>query len=160
MMPIDCHLMDEYWKQVQIRWKAPGPAPEQYYEAFRFGNTPEAADELAQLVLAGTKTATSALRWEFEQSDSGRPPQPGDFSIVLDSSGEPVCIIETVEIRNVPFSSAGTERFTYEYGEGDRTPDWWRREMWAYYTRLCREHGWIPSEDMPLVCEHFRVVYP
>lgn len=160
MPPKDQSLIDAYWKQFQAAWAGPGQAPEQYYEAFQFGSTPETIDELARLVLAGTKTATSALRWEFEQSNASRPPQVGDFSIVLDTSGMPVCVIETIEVWEAPFAEAATEQFAYEYGEGDRTVEWWRRELWEYYERVSAAHGWTLTEQSPLVCERFRLAHP
>jgi uncharacterized protein YhfF len=38
-----------------------------YYEAFRFGNTEQMANELAALVVSGVKTATASLLWTIEQ---------------------------------------------------------------------------------------------
>jgi len=134
------------------------PADARYFEAFRFGSTPDSADELAALVLDGTKTATSSsLRsWEAE---GRRPPQGGDYSIVLDAGGAPVCVVQTVEAPVRPFESVDAQ-FAHDYGEGERTLDWWRREMWDYYLDECATHGWQPACDMPIIFERLRVVYP
>ncbi len=54
-----------------------------YYEAFRFGNTEQMANELAALVLSGVKTATSSLLWTLEQEQQSVV-RVGDYSIVTD----------------------------------------------------------------------------
>lgn len=133
------------------------PAGTRYYEAFMFGNGGELAAECAAAVLAGEKTATSGLLWALDAAEE-RPPRPGDFSIVLDEHGKPVCVIETIEASVRRFDEVD-EQFAWEYGEGERTLSWWRSALWSYYARECAQHGWKPSERMPLVCERFRVVY-
>ena len=39
-----------------------------FYEAFQFGDSAALADELGQLVLSGTKRATTGSVWSFEAS--------------------------------------------------------------------------------------------
>ena len=127
------------------------------HEVFHFGDSPALADELAALVLAGIKTATSSLLWSYEAS--GKPlVQPGDLSMVTTWSGEPVCVIETLEAPVRPFAAIDAQ-FAWDYGEGDRSLSWWRTHLWAYYTRECARLGRQPAEDMPLVCERFRVIF-
>ena len=127
-----------------------------YFEAFSFGNTAESADHLAGLVMEGVKTATSELLWAREgQALWGS----GDLSIVLDGRGNPVCVVRTTELRVVPFSEVDTG-FVRDYGEGDRTLEWWRTEVWDHYREECSLLGRTPSQDMPLICERFVVVYP
>jgi uncharacterized protein YhfF len=135
----------------------PNAPTKRLYEAFYFGNSQVLADELVALVLAGTKTATSSLLWSDE--DRGKPQvQQGDLSVVTTWSGEPVCVIETLEVQVRPFQSIDAQ-FAWDYGEGDRSLGWWRTHLWAYYARECANLGREPAEGMPLVCERFRVVY-
>ena len=50
----------------------------------------------------------------------------------------------------------------YEYeeeGEGDRSLEYWRQAHWNYFSPICTALGREASEDMPLVCERFRLVY-
>ena len=125
-------------------------------DAFSFGKTAEQADELAELVRTGTKTATSMLVWELEAE--GRPLwHVGDRATVLDSAGGAVCVIETTELAVKPFSAIDDE-FARDYGEGDRSLAWWRRVMMTYYSEIAEQLGKHPSEDMLLICERFRVV--
>jgi len=129
-----------------------------YYEAFSFGNTPQAADTILAFVLQGRKTATSMLLWELEHK--GKTPwHVGDQHIVLDGASNPRCIIQTTKLRILPFQDVDAQ-FAYDYGEGDQTLAWWRKEMWAYYLEECKQLGKQAHEDMPLICERFKLVYP
>lgn len=58
-----------------------------FYEAFHFDDNEASANELAQLVLAGTKRATAALLWSM-QVENKPLPRPGDLSVVTDWQGQ------------------------------------------------------------------------
>jgi uncharacterized protein YhfF len=134
-----------------------GDASARLYESFHFGDSEALADELAALVVAGTKCATATLRWSHEAD--GKPmPRPGDLSIVERWSGEPVCIIETASVAVLPFDQVSPE-FAATEGEGDGSLEHWRTGHWAYFERECARLGKKPSADMPVVCEAFKVVY-
>jgi uncharacterized protein YhfF len=128
-----------------------------FYEAFCFGDSAELADELAALVLAGRKQATAASLWSFE-ADGRRPPQPGDLSIAMSSGQQPLCVIETLAIEVLPFHAVGAA-FAAAEGEGDGSLASWRIEHARYFSRECAAAGRQFDEAMPVVCEHFRVVY-
>jgi uncharacterized protein YhfF len=136
----------------------PAAADAHFYETYSFGSTPEEADEFLAPVLTGDKTATSALAWEFEAQ--GKPlPEPGDYNIITDGNNEPVCVLETTQVRVVPFKEVDA-RFAYDYGEEARTLEWWQRAMYGYYTRVCQQMGKEASPEMLVVCENFQVVFP
>ena len=125
--------------------------------AWAFGDTPELADELLALVLAGTKTATADLVWTFEAA--GEPlPVVGDLSIVLDGAGAPRALLRTTRVDVVPFSAVTAEHARLE-GEGDRTLATWREEHALYFRRTVPA-GRVFTEDAPVVCERFRLLYP
>ncbi|WP_284615397.1 ASCH domain-containing protein [Aquabacterium humicola] len=129
-----------------------------FLEAFAFGDSEALANELAALVLAGTKRATAALVWGNEHD--GKPqPRPGDLSIVTTWQGEPLCLIETTAVEVVPFEDVSAE-FARTEGEGDGSLAFWRREHAAYFARECERIGRTPDARMPVVCERFRVLYP
>jgi uncharacterized protein YhfF len=123
-----------------------------------FGDSPGLADELGGLIAAGTKTATCGALWGYEAE--GTPvTEVGLLTIVLAGDGEPLGIIETTEVRITPFNQVD-EQFAYDEGEGDRTLAYWRSAHTAFFGRvLPKEYGLEPAEDMPLVCERFRLVY-
>lgn len=148
---------DHYWQTYLSTLPPDHPHRNVQYTAWGFGDSPEMADELGRLVAEGTKTATASLEWEYEQD--GEPmPAVGDLSIVLGGSGEPLCIIETTEIRVLPFNEVDPQ-FAYDEGEGDRSLAYWRAEHWRYFGRVCERIGCEISEAMPVVCERFRVVF-
>jgi uncharacterized protein YhfF len=126
-------------------------------EAWSFGDNPALADELCQLVLSGIKTATCSLLWEYE-ADGEALPQEGQLSIILDGQGKPSAVIETTQVIIQPFNQVDAS-FAYEEGEDDRSLESWRREHWRYFSRTSQSKGWQLGENMPLVCERFRLAY-
>ncbi|GHV31666.1 RNA-binding protein [Clostridia bacterium] len=122
-----------------------------YYEIFAFGDSPEMADELLALVLAGKKTATAS------SIPKDKPmPKVGDRSLVLDGAGNPACVIETTAVAVVPLCEMSWEMAKRE-GE-DETLDSWIQGNIRYFTREAKREGYTFSEDMPLVFEDFVVV--
>ncbi|KQX71761.1 ASCH domain-containing protein [Aeromicrobium sp. Root472D3] len=125
--------------------------------AWAFGATPEHAEELLALVLAGTKTATSSALWDFEHD--GEPmPQVGDLAIVLDGQERPRALIEIVRVDVVPFDEVDAEHAHLE-GEGDRSYEYWR-DVHQRYFDLHSTNGRGFSPSMPVVLERFRLLYP
>lgn len=80
------------------------------------------------------------------------------ITIVLDWNSDPLCIIETIEVNIKPYNQVDAQ-FAFEEGEGDRTLAYWRKAHWEYFSRVLASIGKEPNEDMPLVCERFRVIY-
>jgi uncharacterized protein YhfF len=122
-----------------------------------FGFSPDDAREIAQLVLAGRKTATGSLLWTYER-DGKRVPRAGDYWIVIEADDAPVCIVETIEARILPFDEV-TADYARDGGEGDLSMEFWREIYRRYIVVECARLGRAPSEKAPLVMERFRVVY-
>ena len=120
--------------------------PWRAYPSFAFGDGPALADELAALVVAGRKCATVML------PDDPDRPVLSQKSLVLDGCGEPVCVIETIELFLRRFDEID-EAFAFEEGEDDRTLASWREGHEKYFRRLG-----VFSPDMTLLCERFRLV--
>lgn len=133
--------------------------PSGYFEAFAFGGDGETemADELAELVVRGVKTATSDLLRDYEGTGR-RHVGVGDLSIVTTSTGAPRCVTETTEVRILPFGAVDAA-FAADYEEGARTLPWWREHVGAYYARDCAAKGWDWGDETALICERFRVVF-
>jgi uncharacterized protein YhfF len=148
--------LEQFW--IDAVRSHPELAGKHYFEAFCFGNTEHMANKLAELVLRGVKTATSSLLWTIEQENKPLL-QVGGYSIVTNWEKVPVCVMETIELRIVPFKDVDAQ-FAYDYGEGERTLEWWMENMWDYYVQECAQLGRQATEDMPILCERFRVVYP
>jgi uncharacterized protein YhfF len=122
------------------------PAKYQGLRSFAFGDGPELADELLDLVIKGAKTATCSTEDEPNTST------PGERWIVLDGRGEPRCAIETIEVTYRRFPEVDAV-FAHEEGEGDRSLDYWRQAHRTYFGRQGKFR-----EDMMLMCERFRLV--
>ncbi len=151
------HVADErlveFWRQARIGLIG---APDSPPEAWGFGATAAHADSLLALVLDGTKTGTASSLWDYESA--GDPlPRVGEFSIILDGSGQPQAVIETTRIEIVPFDRV-TEAHARSEGEGDLSLAAWR-EIHEWYWRRHSENPRGFEPDMPVVCEGFRVVY-
>ncbi|WP_293909568.1 ASCH domain-containing protein [Deinococcus sp.] len=118
-------------------------------EAFGFGDSPQMADELAALVLSGQKTATCG--WPADLAL-----QEGSFSVMLNGQGAPLAVIETLELRAVPFLEVEAQ-FAYAEGEGDRTLEWWRDAHRHFFSHLPEGAAW--NDGQVVQCERFRVVF-
>jgi uncharacterized protein YhfF len=118
---------------------------------FSFGDSPEMADELLALVIAGRKTATCGALRDYGE---GKEPLPvvGRRDIVLDGQGRRAAVIETVSIELKRFDEVDAE-FAAAEGEGDLSYGYWREAHEGYFSR---NGGFSP--DMVLVCERFRLV--
>lgn len=81
----------------------------------------------------------------------------GELSIVLDGAGLPLWIIETTQLRIVPYDQVDTG-FAYDEGEGDRSLTYRREAHWRFFSRTCRAINREVLPSMPLVCERFKVV--
>jgi uncharacterized protein YhfF len=148
--------IEQYWK-AYLATLPDDIAADKMYIIDQFGDFPQLIDELTTLVLAGTKTATCSALWEWEAEGSDLP-KVGTKSIVLDSNHQPVCILETTEITIRPFNKVDAQ-FAYDEGDDDRSLESWRREHWKYFSRVLPKINKVPTIEMPLVCERFRVIY-
>jgi uncharacterized protein YhfF len=131
---------------------------ERFYKSFHFDDNQPSADELAELVLRGTKRATAALLWSYE-SENKPLPTPGSLSIVTLWSGAPICVIDTTSVEVVPFEQVSAD-FAATEGEGDGSLEFWRRAHTAFFGRECLRVGREFGPSAPVVCEQFRVVFP
>lgn len=125
------------------------------YEAWAFGDD---ADKLAQLVLDGVKTATASA-YPLYALDGEVIPQEGEYSVILDSMDEAVCIIKTTKVFVVPFDEVD-EHQAFQEGEGDRSLTYWRHVHEAFFRECMEDAGLIFDHKMNVVCEEFEKVYP
>jgi uncharacterized protein YhfF len=128
------------------------------FEVISFGNSPALTDELAALVLAGTKRATASLLRSFTE-DGAPPPVLGGHVVVVDSASRPACIFQTTELRTGPLDSVD-ERFAWDEGEGDRTRAGWLAGHRRYFAAEAARKGFTFHDAIPTVFERFRVVWP
>ena len=128
------------------------------YQIWYFGDGPELARSLADLVLAGVKTATASLKL-VNDAEPEKAPIEGGYSVVTSFDGEPLCVLRTTEVRHLPFLEVDA-RFAYEEGEGDRTLEDWRAGHRAYFSKEAPRYGFRFDDDAIVCCERFELLHP
>ncbi len=123
------------------------------YEAWPFG---EAPDELADLVVQGIKTATCSA-YDLYQINNEPLPEAGDYSIILNSREEAVCIIKTLKVYVTEFNKV-SEEHAFKEGEGDRSLEYWRNVHESFLTNELASVRKSFDENTKVVCEEFEVV--
>ena len=125
------------------------------YDAWSFGDDP---DTLARLVLSGEKTATSSAYFWYGL-EKEELPKAGEYSVILDSNEEAICIIKTTRVYITPFDHV-TEDHARKEGVGDKSLSYWRKVHEDFFTKELKEVGLSFRESMEIVCEEFVRVYP
>jgi uncharacterized protein YhfF len=145
------------WRDYLATRTAPAP-PEDEPPVEQFGDHAALADELIDLVLAGTKRATAGLVADF--AHEGEPlPRIGGHWIACDSTGAPRAILRSTELRIGPLHSVD-DVFAWDEGENDRTRASWLAGHLGYFTRTQAARGETWDDDLDVVFERFRVVWP
>ena len=150
---IDKQIIEQFWQSYLAT------LPEQHRHrhhilpnAWSFGNTPQMADELGELVLKGIKTATcSRYLGENVLDNAG-------LSIIVNSKGDILCLIETYELTIRRYQDVDAD-FAKAEGEGNLSLDYWRRVHWDFFSKEAKIKGYEVSKNMLLSCERFRVIY-
>lgn len=149
--------IEVYWQRFLSSQPSDSPYRTKSYVAEGWGVGPEMADELGALIVEGTKTATCSALWEWE-AEGESPPETGTVTIVLDGRGKPMGIVETTEVTIRKYNEVDAE-FARDEGEGDLTLRFWQEAHKNFFSRTLPEIGKKFSEEMPLVCERFRLIY-
>ncbi len=131
-------------------------ADTKYFECFHFCHTEALANSLLQLVLDGTKKATSSSLLSYQARNEPLP-QVGSLSIVTDFAGNPRCVIETKSVMILPFKDM-TFDISKREGEDDTLESWQQGHI-KFFTIDSAENYYEFSWDMPVVFEDFEVVY-
>lgn len=124
-------------------------------EKGHFERTEKAANYLLGLVLEGKKRATSSSLWAYE-IEGEAVPKVGDRYVITYWDGTPGCVIETTNVRIIPYADMTYEIARLE-GEDD-TLESWQKTHQQFFTEEGKELGYIFSENMPVVFEEFKVI--
>ena len=114
---------------------------------FPFGDGPELADELLDLILAGQKRATC-----WSAAEGSKDTVVGGRWVVEDGRGRPRAVLQTTELFTEQFDRV-SEDFAAAEGEGDLTLTYWRD---AHRTFFRKNGGFDP--EMLLWCERFELL--
>ncbi|MBE6812752.1 MAG: ASCH domain-containing protein [Ruminococcaceae bacterium] len=129
--------------------------PQTDYDAFAFGVD---ADLLAELVRCGKKTACSSLH-EVYAHENAPLPKAGQYSVVLDSRENAVCVIRTTLVYMCAFNKVSPLHAAKE-GEGNGSLAYWRREHEDFFRKELSAIDLPFTRQTPVVCEEFELVYP
>ncbi len=105
---MDCGHIEQYW-QSYLAALPNNLSDNEKYLVNQFGDNPDLANELGNLVLAGIKIATCSALWEWEAEGSPLP-EVGLKTIVLDGNNQPLCIIETTSTAIISHSASLKQR--------------------------------------------------
>ena len=100
------------------------------HDTWKFCGGGEFADQLANLVLSGTKTATASTRISYE-TEGEELPRVGAYSVILFDNNVAACIIKNVKVSIVPFNQVSAEH-AFKEGEDDRSLEKWREVHWKH----------------------------
>ena len=114
------------------------------------------ADELLDLVLAGTKRATAGSVADYD-AEGDVVPEVGDFEIVTDGELRPRAVLQFTHVRIGPLSSVD-DQFAFDEGEGDRTRDYWLAEHTDFFART-QPAGIDFDPDMATVFQRFDLLH-
>jgi len=146
-----------YWQKFLTILPSNSPYQTKIYTAESWGDSPEMADELGDLIARDVKTATCSALWEWEAE--GKPiPEVGQITIVLNGRGEPLCIVESTDVTVRKYNEVDSD-FAQAEGEGDFSLEYWRDAHKNYFSRTLPKVNKEFSEEMPLVCERFKLIY-
>ncbi|KZU51492.1 hypothetical protein Nizo2802_2298 [Lactiplantibacillus plantarum] len=88
--------VQSFFEQAKTTLKLTQSTPLQ--SAYQFGSDP---DKLAQLVLTGTKTATTSA-YDLYETDEPLP-KVGAYDVILDAHNQPVCVTRTDQVMITPY---------------------------------------------------------
>lgn len=145
----------EFWKEFCA--ENPEINADTPYEVWFFHHNRESSKKLAGLVLSGKKRATASLM--ENESDTGDGGVAGGYSVVTDFDANPQCVIQTTEVRCLPFKEVDAQ-FAFDEGEGDQTLEYWRAAHRKFFIECCRDLGIEFDESMRIACKRFKVLFP
>ncbi|MFJ5965905.1 ASCH domain-containing protein [Bacillus sp. NPDC093026] len=150
-------MKNESINQMWEHYQKINPNAPKDYVAWAFGNSKEMADELAKLVLEGTKTAT-ASSYQLYELKKEELPYVGLLNIILDGKRIAVAIAETTSVEIVLFDEVTAEH-AYLEGEGDRTLMYWREVHEDFFKKEFEGTNQEFHNKIPVVCERFLILY-
>jgi len=147
--------IDAFWTGYRRRAGLPEATP---YQAWPFGDSPELAHELVELVLHGPKRATAGLV-AYNERHPGDAAVPDGYSVVTEFDRTPRCVIRTAWLDQRPLREVDAG-FAWDEGEGDRTLADWMAGHRRFFTRECASLGIPFSDEIRVQLERFELLYP
>lgn len=144
-MPEKSAQTDAFWREYAETHNRASSA----YTVVSFGDNPEMATRLADLVIKRQKRATASLVIDYSE-DTEPLPQEGDHVVVVNGQGQPKLIWRTTEIIIKPLVEVD-DKFAWDEGEGDRTRDWWIEGHREYFSQQAKDQGFTMHDGIETV---------
>lgn len=146
--------IDEYWMNFLSAKKLPENTP--YSGECSFGTELESSNVFLQQILNGRKTVSFNALPSFE-IDRESLPRVGNLYILTDYEENPHGIIETTDVRILQFKDI-TWSLAQFNGDADSIEEW--REIYKeFFEEDADIMGYDFSENTPIVCEQFKLLY-
>ena len=144
--------VEEFWKDYLVQSEDQNSE----LQISMFGDE-SSCDELVSLIASGKKTAGSSLLKDFESCNE-EIPKVGRVSLVVDSKGQPVCIIEVTEVIQFSFKDVPL-RVAQSEGEGDLSIEYWKKAHTDFFSPSKDALAIDQLDDEIIVTEFFKVIY-
>lgn len=151
-------------KSVDQMWKSytkvnPEGATEEIPDADFYHNNEEDANRLGNLVLTGKKKASSSLYALYGKYNIDLP-KVGNKQIVTNFDGKALAIIETTKVDTIPFNQISTSYAALDMGTDKDALKNWKKAHWDFFEYFLAESGEKPTQEMIIVCETFKTIWP
>lgn len=147
----------ELWKEFCEKKNVDIDTP---YEAWAFGGADDKEiDELTRLVVTGKKFGTASALDIYELEDAlDEVPKVGDYSVILNSRDEAVCVIRDTEVYVRDFCEVPPYH-AYSEGEGDGSLEYWRQVHRKFFEEEFKGTDLKVIDKTRVICEKFSLEY-
>ncbi|PIB37847.1 hypothetical protein BFP75_19535 [Maribacter sp. 4G9] len=128
-------------------------------ESWFFHDNQKDADRLVALVINGKKRASSGLYAWYQEAGADLP-AVGAKSIITNFDGTAQAIIEIIQVDTVPFNQISAAYAAMDTGTEVDALAQWKKAHRAFFQNTLEESGQKLTEDMLVVCEMFKTVWP
>jgi uncharacterized protein YhfF len=154
--PADTAAVAAFW--AEARAARPDVVKGERYRTRAIGTTRDTMSLILQHVRNGEKRGTFSLPWLHEKVP-GSAPVEGDYVILLDFDGKPGALVTTMSLEHLTYQTI-TAAHTAIDGPSVRELEKWQAIHKPHWTKQLADHGLAFADDMPVVVEHFTLLYP
>jgi uncharacterized protein YhfF len=152
----DTAAIEAFWQTAKRA--NPAEVRGERYRTRAIGNTPETMRLIIGNVLRGDKRGTFSLPW-LHAKGIGEAPTVGDYVVLLDFAGKPGALVMTTAVEALTYKDI-TGVHTAIDGPSVRPLDKWQAVHKPHWTKQLADAGLAFDDDMPVLVEHFKLVYP
>ena len=128
------------------------------YRVRAIGSTQDTMSRILAHVRKGDKRGTFSLPWLLEKTPEATP-KVGEYVVLVDFDGKPGALVTTTELETITYDTI-TAAHTAIDGPAIRQLEKWQAIHKPYWTGAVAAIGKQFAGDMPVIVEHFKLVYP